>query len=158
MNEEDWVKLLREAHREPVDPAHYAAVRARVLAELSRERHPFGRQGWIWGLAAAAVLMVTMIPRPVGRTGAPTASVGPSAFLERPAPVYGPAAPLPDVAEKMVAPVRHRRPVLVEAKEGRRTHRCCGRPGPPHLEPVTIKLLTDDPDVIIYWIADGEGE
>jgi hypothetical protein len=55
--------------------------------------------------------------------------------------VLGPATP----------PVRHRRHLLARAKQE-------GRPGgPPHLEPVTIKLLTDDPNVVIYWIADEKG-
>jgi hypothetical protein len=30
------------------------------------------------------------------------------------------------------------------------------RPAPQ--EPFVVKLLTDDPDVIIYWIADTRGE
>jgi hypothetical protein len=151
MRDEDWVDLLREAHREPIDPAHYAAVRARVLSELGRQRRPFWRQAWAWALAAAAVAVMMMVfPRPVGRTGVPTAFVGPSAFL--PGTIYGPAAPPPRVAVNKPAPVHRRRQTLARVKQE-------GRPGgPPHLEPVTIKLLTDDPNVIIYWIADAKGE
>ena len=52
MNDEDWVELLREAHQEPIDPAHYAAVRARVLAELGRQRRRVWRWVWAGGLAA----------------------------------------------------------------------------------------------------------
>jgi anti-sigma-K factor RskA len=91
MNEEDWVELLRETHREPIDPAHYVAVRARVLAELGRGRRPVWP--WAWALAAAAVAVVL-------------------AFVMIP------------------------------------------RPKPVGQEPVVIKLLTDDPNVVIYWIGE----
>jgi hypothetical protein len=145
MRDEDWVDLLREAHQEPIDPAHYAAVRARVLAELGRERR--WRRVWAWGLAAAvAAVAIMMFPRPVGRTSR-------SAFLvQSPAPIYGPAAALSVAENRSAPPVHRRRQTAAQARQE-------GRPGgPPHLEPVTIKLLTDDPNVIIYWIADGEGE
>ena len=84
MNEEDWVELLREAHREPIDPAHCAAVRARVLAEIGRARKPVWR--WAWALSAAAVVVAVMLV--------------------------------------------------------------------PRSKPVGIKLLTDDPNVVIYWIGE----
>ena len=48
---------MREAHQEPIAPAHYAAVRARVLAELGRERRPLWRHAWAWGLAAAMAVV-----------------------------------------------------------------------------------------------------
>ena len=134
MNEEDWVELLREAHREPIDPAHCAAVRARVLAEIGRARKPVWR--WAWALSAAAVVVAVMlVPRskPVGRASWP-------AFL-----VYGPARPMEQVAEVPKPVAHHRRPIRRQE----------GRPGgPPHLEPVVIKLLTDDPNVVIYWIGE----
>jgi hypothetical protein len=138
MNEEDWVELLREAHREPIDAAHYAAVRARVLAELGRERRPVWRWAWVGGLAAAAVVVAVMLmprPTPVGQ------ALRPAIVAEAKAPVYGPAAPA------LVKAVAHRRRVLKQE----------GRPkGLPHQdqEPVVIKLLTDDPNVVIYWIGE----
>ena len=52
------IELLREAHREPIAEAHYAAVRARVLAELRQERRPVWRWIWVGGLAAVAVAAV----------------------------------------------------------------------------------------------------
>jgi hypothetical protein len=134
MNEEDWVELLREAHREPIDPAHYAAVRARVLSELGRERRPAWR--WAWALAVVAVVAAVAPmphPAPVGQ------ALRPAIVPEATARVYGPAAPAP------VAVVGHRR----------RPSRHEGRPkGLPHQEPVVIKLLTDDPNVVIYWIGE----
>jgi hypothetical protein len=156
MSDEDWVDLLRKTHEEPIAPAHYAAVRARVLAELGRERRLAWRRAWVWALAAAvAVVAIMMFPRPapVGRAGVPTSFVGPPAFLlPTPPPIYGPAAPLPRVAANPRPAVRRRHDPLAQARQE-------GRPGGPfHLEPVTIKLLTDDPNVIIYWVADRKGE
>jgi hypothetical protein len=132
MNEEEWVELLREAHRAPIDPAYYAAVRARVLAELSRDRH---RPSWVWawGVAAAVVVAaVLMFPRtaPLKQASHPA---GPADV----AVVFGPPAPPPRATAIKATP----------APGSRR-----------RLEPVTIKLLTDDPNVIIYWFANGEGE
>ena len=62
------LELLREAHGEPVDPAHFAAVRARVLAKLERECRPWWRQAWAVGPAMAAlVLLVALWPKPSPR-------------------------------------------------------------------------------------------
>ncbi|MGA9626465.1 MAG: zf-HC2 domain-containing protein, partial [Bryobacteraceae bacterium] len=36
--------LLKEAHNEPLAPAHFSAVRARVMAELEQKR----RRGALW--------------------------------------------------------------------------------------------------------------
>jgi len=40
---EETLKLLREAHREAIPEAHFAAVRARVLSELAAGRRPWWR-------------------------------------------------------------------------------------------------------------------
>ena len=148
MNEEDWVELLREAHQEPIDQAHYAAVRARVLAELGRQRRPVWRWAWVGSLAAAAmVLAFVMIPRPtpVGQASWP-------AFLpQAPVPVYGPAAPSQRAAGNGGTAMRRRPQSVVRVRQQE------GRPGgPPHQdqEPMVIKLLTDDPNVVIYWIGE----
>jgi hypothetical protein len=29
---------------------------------------------------------------------------------------------------------------------------------PPLVEPLVVKLVTDDPDIVIYWIADRKGD
>src|ERR1039458_1962911 len=52
------LEWLREAHREEITPAHYAALRARVMAELERERERWWRQVWVYGVAAVAVVAV----------------------------------------------------------------------------------------------------
>jgi anti-sigma factor RsiW len=121
------LSLVREAHVEPVDAAHFAAVRARVLAELERRPARWWRFGWVYALAAAAVVMlVAMWPRPEQRM---VVAIPPS-----------PAAPL---VARVPIPAG---PLYRETRE---------RKG---AETVMVKLETDDPDVVIYWIAETKGE
>jgi len=126
--------LVREAHAEPVETAHFAAVRARVLAELEHAPARRWRFAWLGAMAAAAVVLTMAIwPRPELR-------------LAVPMPV-APAAPV--VARTVVPPPRPKTVVRP-------------RPAQPVQEaaapPTVVKLLTDDPDVVIYWITDTKGE
>jgi anti-sigma factor RsiW len=114
--------LLREAHGEPVEAAHFAAVRARVLAELERGPARGWRWAWVYAMAAAAAmaLLVAMRPRTEQR-------------LALPLP-HAPAAPA--VARVVAkAPQAHRQ--VAERSET-----------------VLMKIETDNPDVVIYWIAE----
>ena len=137
MTEKKMLDLLQEAHREPVAPAHYAAVWARVLAEVQREREgrPVWRRVWLSGLAAvAALVLLLLFPKPVQTPEAPV--------------LVGQAV-LPAVPEAVVRPARGRRnrlPHHVRVPETRPT------------EPFVVKLLTDDPNVVIYWISDAKGD
>ncbi len=55
MRIEETLAMLREAHEEPIAEAHYAAVRARVLAQLEMKRRPWWRGVWAYGFAGIAV-------------------------------------------------------------------------------------------------------
>jgi hypothetical protein len=131
MNWEDCRELLKEAHEEPVAPAHYAAVRARVMAELERRERPLWARAWVWAaaaaMAAAVIVGVQVDLRPQ---------------LEPPvvALAYPPA---PVVVRAATRPVVTRRPVTARRAKA---------------EPLLIKMETDDPDVVIYWIAETGGE
>jgi hypothetical protein len=118
--------LVREAHGEPVDAAHFAAVRARVFAELERSRARRWRSAWVFAMAAAAmVLLVATWPRPEVRMALP---IPPA-----------PSAPLvAKVVEKTPALIRHQ----------------AVRPS----ETFVMKIETDNPDVVLYWIAETKGE
>jgi len=132
--------LLREAHDEPLAAAHFSAVRARVVAELEQERRrgAFWARRWAWsfGLAAAVVASLVMLALRPGRTP------------ERPAPVVAANHPLviADPEEPPAVPPPHRR-------VARRVVRPVV-PDAPNPEPLIVKLQTDDPNVVIYWIAD----
>jgi anti-sigma factor RsiW len=128
--------LLKEVHDEPLAPAHFSAVRARVMAELEQKRRPLWAWAWSFGLAAATVALLVMLALRPGRTPEHRA---PAVAVNHP--------PVVTASEPVVPPPPHRRvrrrvvvPPIV--------------PDTPTPEPLIVKLQTDDPNVVIYWIAD----
>jgi anti-sigma factor RsiW len=116
--------LLRGAHAELPDAAHFTAVRSRVLAELERKRYPWGRLAWISGVAA--MLMVAVWPRtPAVPVPPRMAAVIPGASLA--------------VTRTAAVPPKPKRQVAAK----REKH-----------EPFTVRMQTSDPNIVIYWIAD----
>jgi hypothetical protein len=110
-----------------VDEAAYGAVRARVMEAVQPKR----RSGWLWtaGVAAAACIVLVWL------TAAPRAPElpPPQAITYRIAP---PEMHIPSIAR----PVRHRVVRRVE-----------------HTQALSaIKLLTDDPNVVIIWLVDNK--
>jgi hypothetical protein len=134
MNRET-LELLREAHNEPISEADYAAVRARVLSKIAEERR-HDRWVWAYGFAAAA-LMVWLAagwwPPPAG---APRSlpKITPGAFTA--------AGPVNPPSGKRTPRHRHR--------PARASYQVVG---PPVLQPLVVKLVTSDPDIVIYWIS-----
>jgi anti-sigma factor RsiW len=171
---------VQEMHRGPVPQAAYSAVRARVLAELERPV-PFWRRAWVYAVpVAVAALVILTLPnalrKPAGapaRTsyGSPTA-----ASSKREAPATAPAEIAAHVGQ---APgLRAGPPAGANQPRHPRPAQQADQPKPPELaaapeapgqvasvnespttaDPLVIKMLTDDPDVIIYWIADSKGD
>jgi len=96
-----------------IAPAHYAALRARVLAEVERPRR---RALWLLPiLAAPALLLLWPLPN------------------VEPLPARAIAAPAAPLLRKPVA----------------------AKPKP---EPLLVKIETDNPDVVIYWLAETTGD
>lgn len=122
------LEVLKDAHLEEIAPAHFAAVRARVFARIDQTR-----RHWIWRLAFAAATLFAILY--------------PALMRERevvpPPPVRPAAAPAP--APYVARHVEKKRVVR------RRVER-------PQTEPLVVKMLTDDPNVVIYWITDQRGE
>ena len=135
------LQVLKEAHAEPPSEAHFAAVRARVLAKVRHDRRPWWRKGWAYGLvAAAAALLIGLVLRP-----------GPA-----PAP-----PPMPQVAVTQPPPAVEVRPAESVRRPAGLHHKKRVQAPPPVVGPVrplVVKLVTDDPDVVIYWITDTRGE
>jgi hypothetical protein len=109
-----------------VDAAAYTALRARVMAAVEPKR----RFGWLWAAAAAAVAACIAFFWL-------TAPFPPPEPPHLQAVVHGgnvlSALPMP-VAKKKKRKTQVRRPVLLEA----------------------IKILTDDPNVVIIWLVDDK--
>ena len=131
------LELLEEAHQEAPGAGHFTAVRSRVLAQIERERRPFWRRAWVYGLAAAAVAILVAVTLRSARWVAPEP---PQVALAHPA------------APRVVAA---NRPVTVAARRHvvRKPHPRTVAP-----EPVLVRLVTDDPDVVIYWISERRGD
>ena len=155
--------LLRELAAVEADPALAAAVRARVMLDLreqQQDRSRLARAAWRWlaGATAAAVILVVAslavrAGRPGGRTldaraaHAPIATATPehdrgeatqgAAGARQLAGAVTAAAPSP-------APRQRRTPGGGSASAIRA----------PAAEQAVIKILTDDPEVVIYCIVD----
>jgi anti-sigma factor RsiW len=119
------LNILRDEHRAGIDPAHFTAVRSNVIAEIERGRKTWRRLAWVSGVGIAAALMIGLALRPAPLPAPPLRVA-----------VRIPSVPLTPRAEK---PANSR----LQAKSL------------PHKgQPVLIKLQTDDPKIVIYWIAD----
>jgi len=148
MNGEDreleaTLELLREAHRQPIAEAHFAAVRARVLSDLARERRIWRRR-WSFGFAAAvAVILVSVFwprHRVASRPTVPTVEAS-----------HEVTQALPPVRASDSTPrFSKRRRSVASRVVTRATYQMVG---PAVSKPLVVKLITNDPDVVIYWIS-----
>jgi hypothetical protein len=119
--------VLQSAHAVVPAAAHFTAVRSRVMAELERGARPWRWLAWTaTGAALAVLLLVALRPaRVVPEAPRLLASIPPAPQVANVARVVRPPRLL----------VRH-------------------VPHAPRREPLTIKLQTEDPNIVIYWIAD----
>jgi hypothetical protein len=120
------------------DPAFLAAVRTEVLAKIGEER----RAVWPWVAACAAVMALIMIgflaaprkPQTVQPLVSSIVDAGGADPLVRGRPPGRPSAP---------------------AHKGRRGRQPQTRGSAP---PLVVKMLTDDPNIVIIWLVDQPGD
>ena len=144
MTEEEALELLRDAHREPIAEAHFAAVRQRVLSQLEGQRRKW-RGAWALALAALATAAVCFVYWPKG----------PASFGEPPAPKVAAVEPAPIAAPAPPAV----RPAIHKHRRAQIAVNAINRVvGPQISQPLVVKIVTDDPNVVIYWIPQGTGE
>ena len=127
---------LRELGSEAVDAAMLTAVRAGVLGGIGDRR----RRVWPWvaAFAAAGTLATALIVTPR------------KAVEKAPLIVQKPAIERVETARVVEEPVVVRR--------RRRVVRRRPAPPPAEAEPLVVKMLTDDPDIVIIWLVDQRGE
>jgi Putative zinc-finger len=118
--------VLQAAHAEVPAAAHFTAVRARVMAELERSARPWRRLAWISGVGAVAALLLL-------------AELWPARVVPEAPRMLASIPPGPEVVK---APVAVRPPARRAVAHA------------PRRAPLTIKLQTADPNIVIYWIAD----
>jgi len=118
----------------------YAAVRARVSAEVGQPRGMGWWTAWAGFAAAVACSLILLVElRPEANRIMVSAG--------------GPAV----VEKSAVSSIDHREaPASTSPSQRRRIRRQSVRGAPlaPE-EPLVMRIFTDDPDVVIYWIADG---
>jgi hypothetical protein len=143
---EETLELLRETHREAIPEAHFAAVRARVLSQLAAERRPWWRGIWACGFAAAvaaAMLLAAFVGRKHAMVGQALPPANRSIDQARhPSPTLA----LRSVSTRRMIGRRKRLPHDAEPAP----YRVVGPPAPQHL---VVKLVTNDPNVVIYWVT-----
>jgi hypothetical protein len=132
--------ILSELRDESLEDMMAANVRHRVLARLPVEHAGAARRYWRWALAAAVVVaVVLMLP---WRAEKQTEKQAPLARVKQ-APPQVAEAPLPIVNAQ--TPVVRRRHHHAQAR-----HATPPQPG----EPLLVQLVTDDPNIVIYWLVD----
>jgi hypothetical protein len=105
-------------------------LNASALAAMREDVLPVRRaRRWPWMVAAAAAVVLAVV-----------------GLSDRPAPVVV----LPQVA-MVPAPVA---PVVASPVKPKPARRARVAKAAPPAEPLLVKFLTDDPDVVIYWLID----
>ena len=132
----DW---LKSAHQDVPDPAHFAAVRARVLSELRGTGHRLLWSVFAAAAAIGAVLLLMLMPRHAPKLVEPTPVVA-----EGPSPVTAPVVRLATEPKRRTGSRRRR--VTEQAPRPRE---------PEEARPLVVKLVTEDPNVVIYWISEN---
>ncbi|MGJ5820901.1 hypothetical protein [Paludibaculum fermentans] len=144
--DDDLDLALRDLKDEELPLGAAEAVRARVLAEVGK---PARRKWWLWALApaaAAALVLAVVIPfesKPVAPPPLIAKAPAPPKLDPRPATI--PAPPVKRVMARA-------------AKAQPRTTPAAAQPVPAAPgETQFVKLITDDPDVVILWAMNSKG-
>ena len=141
--------LLKDLRQETVDEAALQAVRRGVLNRLPAEipAAPWGLWRFALGAAMAAAIILAVVvfrhpSRAPGRDSARQQKELPSLEAEQQTPAP-PSLPM-------------RLPQRARAERPRHAHAAINRnsEAPRHPEPLTVKLLTNNPNVVIYWQVD----
>jgi hypothetical protein len=133
--------LLSELQDEKVDESVAADVRRRVLATVDARKPGLARRYWKPALAAGLALAAISVfswrtekPRQLARVEPPAP--------KHTAPTSGPA----------IVPARH--PVIRRRRRVpmQRAH------APMRSAPLLVQFVTDDPNIVIYWVVDHTPE
>ena len=114
-----------------------AAMRDEVLPVAAMVRRPSRRWAWVAAGAVAATLLIAAMGLRQQSHGVPAPAPEVAKVLPAAPPVEA-AVPEQPVRKRRLPPKAKRKPAVALA------------------EPMLVKFLTDDPDVVIYWVIDGE--
>ena len=154
--------MLKALRREPIDDAVFGDVRGKVIRRVSN-----ARPAMTWPKYAIAAMLLVMLAaaalwrtRPAATVGVPavTAHIGPGTALSRPTATTS-VQDAPPIAKMTV---RHRRAKGQANANAHLARQNIQQTKPTHpravnSEPLVVKLLTNDPQVVIYWLVDQNG-
>jgi hypothetical protein len=125
--------------RDESAPDHiYAAIRARVTAGINDRRRP----RWVAASGAFAAALACSVVLVVA--------------LRHDVPVV--VQPVPHPATEAVASVSDEAPAVTQPPPVRRVYKPAVRAlAKGSVDPLVVQMFTQDPDVVIYWIADAKG-
>ena len=142
--------MVKGLAEEAVDEAALEEVRRRVRVGLAAEAERPAFPVWRWALGSgvvAALILAALILRPLVQRPVPPATATRRAPESVAAVQSAPA--LPGSLSPQTAKSTSTRQQKSPSPASLRTN-ASGR----HPEPLTIKLLTDNPNVVIYWLVD----
>jgi anti-sigma factor RsiW len=163
--------VLKELRQDTVHPAALSSVRSRVLAEIdgTRWRPVWGR--WVYALSGGLFLLMISVgwllnigkPPATPVEDSLSSNALPSADAVQPSVGTG-TVPEP-IAKAVTEPKGIQTRPVVKANRRVRLHEVAVKAQQPvnaniSAEPpkqVVVKLMTDDPNIVIYWLLDAGG-
>lgn len=155
--------VLKTLRDEAISPAALASVRSRVFAELSASRMLWPWHRWVYALAGAAFVLIAGVvwvsyfsgeappriavsvpPAPVAAVAEAEATAG--AGDNEGAPLHVETVPRP-------APRRHSARTVRAVADSPTVPAPAAADAEP-AKPMVVKLLTDDPNITIYWLIE----
>jgi len=142
--------LLKSLAQEPVDEGALREVRQHVLSAIATEAEPHRFPAWRFALGAALVAAVIFAATALWRSRGHgvTESVGGVSKQPHMAAVR----PAPTTTESPRVRTEKAKHVLRQRKRSQGPLTASVKPARP--EQLTVKLVTDDPNVVIYWLVD----
>jgi hypothetical protein len=160
--------MLKSLRQDAVSPTALASVRSRVFEEIRAETRPvWGR--WVYAVAGTVFVAILGVGLATYVRIAPDVRVqqltktdelaNPLLTKEEPREAPG-LSPTPEVPAKVTTPASPRaaraRPPLLR-KEGNNSRLETPPTSPDPSKQLVVKLLTDDPKIVIYWLVDQPG-
>lgn len=142
--------LLKSLGQESVDEAVLQEVRQRVLDRIATDAAPHRFPAWRFALGAALVATAIFAAARLWRPGGPM-HVARVREISKQAPTEA-VCPAPNATEHPRVRTEKAKQVLRPRKHSQGS--LAARVKPPQVEQLTVKLVTDDPNVVIYWLVD----
>lgn len=140
--------LFKSIRQETVSAAQLADLRVRVMERVAVQRPKLLWGRWIYALAGAAFVVAIMV-----------GVLAREAYRDEKSVKVVELAPPPPAVQEVSPPAEGERPNPVKLNVKHRARKKVIQPKvsaePP--TPMMVKLQTDDPNIVIYWLFDQNG-